>query len=118
MTNSKKVTEYITKLPEWQRAHLDLFRRLIHQADDEIMEDIKWGVPVFLVNGKTLLAMSSFKKHTKYNFFNGYILKNRGLFNNGLDSKISRSIDLHEGEAIDASELMAVIKESINEAKA
>jgi hypothetical protein len=36
----------------------------------------------------------------------------KGLFNNGLESKKSRAIDLHEGESIDSKALEALVTQS------
>ena len=50
--------------------------------------------------------MSAFAKHTKYNFFGGAALADPDhLFNSGLESKRSRSIDLSEGESLDPKQL-------------
>lgn len=112
--NAANTDDYLAGLPGWQRANLTLFRTLVHQICPEITEEIKWGVPVFLLNGNMVLAMSSFKAHTKYNFIaNGATLNDpHGLFNNGLESKKSRSIDLHEGEHIDMPTLTVLVEQA------
>ena len=107
--------EYLAKLPDWQRTNLERFRNLVHAAEPTIVEESKWGVPVFTRNGKTVFAMASFKEHTKYNFIaNGATLADpKHLFNNGLESKRSRGIDLREGETIDEDSLLALIKDAL-----
>ena len=114
--NSANTEEYLKTLPPWQRENLSQFRRLIHKVQPDITEEIKWGVPVFLLDGKMVFAMSSFKAHTKYNFIlNGALLDdNHKLFNNGFDSKKSRGIDLKEGETIDQDALEDLIQHSID----
>ncbi len=114
----QKVDDYLFELPVWQQNHLALFRKLVHEVAPTIEEDWKWNVPFFMLNGKMLFAMSAFKAHTKYNFIlNGAFLQDEGkLFNNGRDSKQSRSIDLREDETIDAANLKALIKESVDHA--
>jgi hypothetical protein len=113
---TEKINTYLASLPEWQRVNLQYFREIIHLANDAITEDWKWNVPVFVLNGKTLFAMSAFKAHTKYNFiFNGARLADPdGLFNNGLESSKSRGIDIREGESIDSNKLRSLIEEAIN----
>jgi hypothetical protein len=108
---SNKVDDYLNKLPEWQSKNLITFRKLVHKVYPNINEEIKWGVPVFLLDKKMLFAMSSFKVHTKYNFIqNGALLKdNDKLFNNGFGSKKSRGIDLREKETINEGKLEALI---------
>jgi len=117
-SGSNTAEEYLQTLPVWQKDNLSLFRKLIHKVVPDVEEEIKWGVPVFLVNKKMLFAMSGFKKHTKYNFIqNGALLDDTdALFNNGFESKKSRGIDLQEGETIDEAKLEALIKRAVEQA--
>jgi len=110
-----KIDKYIESLPNWQKTNLTAFRQAVHSIVPTIEEDWKWNVPVFLLDGKMYFAMSGFKAHTKYNFIlNGALLDDpHKLFNNGLDSKKSRSIDLHEGQVINESHLKSLIKASV-----
>ena len=116
----EKVDEYLKALPDWQQANLELFRNAVHEVEPSIVEDFKWDVPVYLLKGKILFAMSVFKAHTKFNFIgNGaYLDDQKKLFNSGLDSKKSRGIDLREGETINGTDLKALIKESITKSLA
>jgi hypothetical protein len=117
MDASQKITEYIASLPTWQRNNLAGFRKLIHEVVLEAEEAWKWSVPVFLVDGKLVCAMSTFIGHTKYNFFEGASLKDEHkLFNSGLDSKKHRSINLQKGQRIDKGKLRALIKEAVEQA--
>jgi hypothetical protein len=114
--NATNTNEYLQALPEWQQANLKLFRELVHKVSPDITEEIKWGVPVFMHGKKMAFAMSSFKAHTKYNFIaNGALINDsKGLFNNGLESKKSRSIDLQEGQTVDKAALQDLIKQTID----
>lgn len=97
----------------WQHANLAHLRQLVHEAVPNIEEGWKWSVPVFLVNGKPLRAVSSFKGHTKYNFFDGAALTDKhGLFNSGLDSKRHRSINLAEGETCSDIQIKDLLEQS------
>lgn len=118
MDNPITTDEYLQDLPYWQQANLKLFRELVHAVSPDITEEIKWGVPVFIFKKKILFAMASFKAHTKYNFMsNGAILDDsKSLFNNGLESKKSRAIDLAEGQTIDKNDLAALIQQAIDAA--
>ena len=113
--NASNTDEYLKSLPDWQRANLTLFRELVHQFSPDITEEIKWGVPVFIAGKKMAFAMSSFKAHTKYNFIaNGALLHDTDkLFNNGLESKKSRGIDLKQGETVNETALKNLIKQAI-----
>lgn len=118
MENPTNTDEYLQDLPDWQQANLRLFRESVHSVSPNISEEIKWGVPVFLLNKKMLFAMASFKAHTKYNFMsNGALLNDsKGLFNNGLESKKSRSIDLSEGQTINKDDLKTLIQQAVDKA--
>jgi hypothetical protein len=91
------------------------FRSAVHRVAPAAEEGWKWDVPVFLTSGRLVCAMSSFAKHTKYNFFNGAALGDpHHLFNSGLESKKSRSINLAEGGSVDAAKLDALIREAFS----
>jgi hypothetical protein len=113
-SSATNTDEYLDKLPDWQKANLSLFRTIVHNLYPDIIEEIKWGVPTFIQDGVILFAMSSFKKHTKFNFIhNGALLPDDdNLFNNGLESKKSRGIDLREGEVIDKDKLSKLVKQA------
>lgn len=112
----EKIDDYLRSLPEWQKNNLELFRKLVHEVEPSIIEDWKWDVPVFLLNGKMYFAMSAFKEYTKYNFMiNGSLLDDPNkLFNNGIDSKKSRGIDVREDQVIDSINLKSLIRSSID----
>lgn len=115
MKNNIETTEqYLSALPAWQKKNLEAFRKIIHEVVSDVKEEIKWGVPVFTAKKKMLFAMGAFKEHIKYNFvLNGALIDDpKGLFNNGLESKKSRSIDLSEGEKVDPKELKKLIAQA------
>jgi hypothetical protein len=104
--STARIDAFIAALPEWQRENMTGFRRAVHRIAPAVEEGWKWDVPVFLVNGRMVCAMSAFAKHTKYNFFDGAAVADPDhLFNSGLESKRSRSINLAEGESLDAGQL-------------
>ncbi len=108
-----KIDAYIAAAPAWQRDNLTRFRNAVHRVAPSAEEGWKWDVPVFLLNGRLVCGMSSFAKHTKYNFFNGATLADtHQLFNSGMDSKRSRAINLSEGETVVATELDELIREA------
>jgi hypothetical protein len=89
---------------------------LIHEVVPSVTEDLKWNVPVFIINGKAVFAMAAFKSHTKYNFIaNGALIDDsKELFNNGFDSKKSRGIDLHENQILNKEDLKSLIRIAVN----
>lgn len=114
---SKQVDAYVAAQTDWQRRHLEVFRKAVHRVAPGAEEGWKWDVPVFLSSGRLVCAMSSFANHTKYNFFEGASLADpHGLFNSGLDSKRSRSINLAEGQEVDAGHLDELIRAAFTSA--
>ena len=117
-STSKNTQDYLDALPTWQAQLLDSFRKQIHQASSDISEEIKWGVPAFMFKSKVIFTMAAFKNHVKYNFImNGATLSDpHKLFNNGLESAKSRSIDLTEGQAINSENLSGLISQALAKA--
>jgi hypothetical protein len=112
-----QIDAYIAAAPAWQRDNLVRFRSAVRRVAPTAEEGWKWDVPVFLAGGRLVCAMSSFAKHTKYNFFNGAALADpHRLFNSGLESKKSRSINIAEGESVEAAQLDALIREAFSAA--
>lgn len=117
MNPTEQIDTYLTRLPEWQKDYLDTFRKLVHKALPEVEEAWKWSVPVFIVKGKMICAMSAFKEHVKFNFFFGAQLQDEHkLFNNGFESKKHRSIDIKKDDKIDEKKLLDLLTEAGNKA--
>ncbi|MDQ6747345.1 MAG: DUF1801 domain-containing protein [Candidatus Dormibacteraeota bacterium] len=117
--SATRIDAFIAALPPWQRDNLTRFRDDVRRVAPSSEEGWKWDVPVFLVGGRPVCAMSAFAKHTKYNFFAGASLADPDhLFNSGLDSKRSRSINLAEGEIPDAAALARLLTEAFTAAEA
>jgi hypothetical protein len=110
MGASENIDAMIAGLGDWRSETLARLRGLINGADTRLQEDWKWGTPVWTYQGN-VCALGAFKGHVKINFFKGADLPDpKSLFNAGLDAKASRSIDLHEGAAIDEAALQQLIR--------
>ncbi|HEX4754152.1 MAG TPA: DUF1801 domain-containing protein [Candidatus Dormibacteraeota bacterium] len=117
--SAEQTDAFIAALPEWQRTNLTRFREAVHRVAPAAEEGWKWDVPVFLANGRLICAMSNFAKHTKYNLFDGAALADPDhLFNSGLDSKKSRSINLAQGETVDGGQLDRLLRDAFSVAGA
>jgi hypothetical protein len=117
MTIAEQIDAYIATCPAWQAERLRWFRALVHQAAPELSEDVKWGVGGFTRNKKPVLSFAGFKDFVKYNFFQGAQLADPdGLFNSGLDSKNSRSINVYEADETDEAKLAALIRSAAQHA--
>jgi hypothetical protein len=111
MTVAEQIDAYIATCPAWQAERLRWFRALVHQTAPELSEEVKWGVGVFTRNKKPVLSFAGFKDFVKYNFFQGaHIADPNGLFNSGLESKNSRSINFYETDQTDEAQLAALVR--------
>jgi hypothetical protein len=108
------ISKRIADLGDWRGETLGRIRALIKQADPEILEEWKWmGTPVWSHDG-IVCTGESYKKIVKMTFAKGASLKDPSrLFNSSLDGNVRRAIDIHEGEAIDAAALKALIREAV-----
>ena len=110
---SARIDAFIDSLDGWQRDTIAGLRAVIHEADPDIAEDWKWGVPVFTDHGN-VCATGVFKRGVKLNVFNGASLPDpAGLFNAGLEAKTSRAIDLTEGQFPDEGALIALLRAAV-----
>lgn len=106
----EQITRYIAEFPDWRGALLARLRALIVDAEPELVEQFKWGVPVWARKGN-VVAVAAFRDHVKLNFFKGATLADPdGLFNAGLDAKATRAIDFHEADPIAEDQLKALIR--------
>src|SRR5689334_15661831 len=107
---SERIDERIEELGDWRGKTLARVRKLIHDADPEIVEEWKWvGTPIFYHDG-IVCTGETYKSVVKMTFAKGASLDDpSGLFNSSLDGNVRRAIDIHEGEAIDEKALKALI---------
>jgi hypothetical protein len=110
MDATEQINRYIESIDDWRGTMLAHLRAVIAEGDSRLSEAWKWDTPVWTRNGKNVCSISAFKDHVKINFFKGAALDDpRGLFNAGLDAKAMRSIDLYEGDQIDAQALKELV---------
>jgi hypothetical protein len=110
MDATTEIDAYLAGLEGWQRATATRLRALIHEAVPGIVEEWKWGTPVFALRGN-VVAIGSFRDHLKVNLFKGASVADpTGLFNAGLDAKASRAIDLAQGDELDEAAFRDVVR--------
>lgn len=103
----------IAELGDWRGETLATVRALILAADPDIIEEWKWGGPVWSHTG-LICTGESYKKAIKLTFAKGASLKDpSGLFNSSLDGNVRRAIDIHEGEAVNAKAFTALIRAAV-----
>ena len=107
------IEEKIKELGDWRGKTLAKVREIIHKADPEIVEEWKWGIPVFS-HGRIVCTGETYKNVVKMTFAKGAALKDpSGLFNSSLDGNVRRAIDIHEGERIDEAALKGLIRAAV-----
>ena len=111
---SQLISKRIAELGDWRGETLGRIRALIKEADPDILEEWKWmGTPVWSHDG-IVCTGETYKNVVKMTFAKGASLKDpSGLFNSSLDGNVRRAIDIHEGEAIDAPALKALIRAAV-----
>ena len=107
------ISERIAELADWRGETLSRMRKLIQQADPDVIEEWKWmGTPVWSHDG-IICTGESYKNVVKLTFAKGASLKDpAGLFNSSLDGNTRRAIDIREGEKVDASAFKALIRQA------
>ena len=113
-TAAELISERIAELGDWRGKTIARMRKLIKQADPDVVEEWKWmGTPVWSHDG-ILCTGESYKAIVKLTFAKGAALEDpRKLFNASLDGNVRRAIDIHEGEMVDAAAFKALIREAV-----
>ena len=116
---SALIDERIKELGDWRGKTLSKVREIIHQADPEIVEELKWvkattpGTPVFS-HGGIVCTGETYKNVVKMTFAKGAALQDpSGLFNSSLDGNVRRAIDIHEGDKVDEAALKDLIRAAV-----
>ena len=113
-TASELIDDRIEELGDWRGKTLARVRKLIKDADPDILEEWKWrGVPVWSHSGQVCTG-ESYKAIVKLTFAKGASLEDpAGLFNSSLDGNVRRAIDIHEGEKINEAALKRLIRAAV-----
>ena len=108
---SQMIDQRIAELGDWRGDTLSRMRRLVKEADPDVVEEWKWmGTPVWSHDG-IICTGESYKKVVKLTFAKGASLEDlSGLFNASLEGNTRRAIDLHEGDEIDEDAFKALVR--------
>src|ERR1700720_1536392 len=116
---SALIEEKSKELGDWRGKTLAKVREIIHEADPEIVEELKWvkptspGTPVWS-HGGIVCTGETYKKVVKMTFAKGAALKDpSGLFNSSLDGNVRPAIDIHEGDKVDEAALKDLIRAAV-----
>jgi hypothetical protein len=119
-SGSEQIDEKIATLTDWRGETLRGIRKLIHEADPGVIEEIKWrkpsnptGVPVWSHAG-ILCTGETYTDKVKLTFARGASLPDPSLlFNSSLDGGSRRAIDIRKGDQIDGKALKALIRAAV-----
>jgi hypothetical protein len=107
-------------MSDWRVETLNQLRRLIKQADPDVVEEVKWvkpsnpdGVPVWSHAG-IITTGETYNTRVKLTFAKGASLPDpMGLFNSSLEGNTRRAIDFSEGDKIDEAAFIALIQAAV-----
>ena len=111
---SELISKKFAELGDWRMGSLAIMRKLIKEADPDVLEEWKWmGTPVWSHDG-IICTGESYNKMVKLTFAKGASLKDpANLFNSSLDGNVRCAIDIHEGEKVDASAFKVLVCQAV-----
>jgi hypothetical protein len=110
---SELISRRIAELGGWRGETLGRMRKLIKDADPDVVEEWKWANPVWSHDG-IVCTGESYKKVVKLTFARGAALPDPArLFNSSLEGNTRRAIDIQEGEEVDASAFKALVRQAV-----
>ncbi len=116
---SERIDARIAELADWRGETLSRMRKLIKQADPNVVEEVKWvkatnpGVPTWEHDG-IICTGETYKSVVKLTFAKGASLKDPAkLFNSSLEGNTRRAIDIHERDKVDAAAFKALIRAAV-----
>lgn len=111
---SQRIDARIAELGDWRGDTLARIRRIVREADPEVVEEWKWrGVPVWSLDG-ILCTGETYRSVVKTTFAKGAALEDPSrLFNASLEGGTRRAIDFREGDAIDEPALLALVRAAV-----
>ena len=113
-TASAQINEKIAALDDWRGETLARIRKLIHEADTAVVEEVKWrGTPVWSHDG-IICTGETYKDKVKLTFAKGASLDDsKNLFNASLEGNMRRAIDIAEGEGVNATQFKVLIRAAV-----
>ena len=110
---SELIDERIADLADWRGTTLARMRKLIREADPDVVEEWKWGGPVWSHDGG-ICTGETYKAAGKLTFAKGASVKDpTRLFNASLEGATRRALDIHEGEEVDAGAFKALFRAAV-----
>ncbi len=117
--DSERIDQLLADVGGWRADTLGRMRRLIKEADPDVLEEVKWvkatspGTPTWSHDG-IICTGETYKAVVKLTFAKGASLDDPGkLFNASLEGNTRRAIDIREGEEVDAEAFKALVRAAI-----
>lgn len=109
----------IDALPDWQQAIYREVRDLVHAADEEVTETIKFtDRPYFVLQGN-ICALQATKDHVNVFLYDGAIVPDpQSIITGGHDNETARTVAIRQGETINSSALSAMFRQIIENNRA
>ena len=119
-SDSDRIDQSLASLGDWRGEAMSRMRKLIKEADKDVVEEVKWvkpsnphGVPTWSHDG-IICTGEVYKAYIKLTFMQGAALEDPdGLFNAGFGGGTRRAIDIREGETVDAKAFKALVKAGV-----
>src|SRR5436309_15489523 len=110
---SQLISQRIAGLADWGGETLSRMRKLIKQADPDVVGEWNWMNPIWS-HDDIICTGESYKNVVKLTFAKGAFLKDPArLFNSSLDGNVRRAIDIHKGEEVDESAFKALVRQAV-----
>jgi hypothetical protein len=111
---SGQIDKLIAAIADWRGEMFARVRKIIREADPEIIEEFKWmGSPVWSRDG-IIAVGNAFKGRVNVTFANGAKLPDpKKLFNAGFEGNARRVINFFENDTIDERALKTLVRAAI-----
>ena len=109
----QRISERIRELGDWRGERLAQMRALIQEADPGVIEEWKWGIPVWSHDG-IVCTGEVYQQVVKLTFAKGASLEDpKKLFNSSLEGNTRRAIDIRQGDKVNAATFKALFKKAV-----
>ena len=114
-----RVDAYIDALPDWQQVICREVRELVHAADPDVAETIKFtNRPYFVLQGN-ICALLAAKDHVNVFLYDGAIVPDpEKIITGGHDNTTARPVAVRRGERLKAPALAAMLAQIVADNRA
>lgn len=110
MDNSQKIDHYINSLPKWQQQICNKVRELIHKADPDIVEEIKFTNRPYFTHKGNVCALLAAKNHVNVFIYDPIAADPGGIINQGHGNETARAIQITADNFPDERSFVALLQ--------